>query len=100
MKLSIEPPSATDRGTTNFPPPQILCQVCNGSMHARQSSTRPSKDVQTNIRNFSENCEYWPVTAHAIKINCRERLAADCDRSSYRRTWPGCQFADWRDEEA
>ena len=40
------------------------------------------------------------AVAHAIKINCRERLAADCDRSSCRRIWPGRQFAGWRDEEA
>jgi hypothetical protein len=164
----------------NFPPPQILCRMCNGTMLARQSSIRLSKDVSINIRNLSENCEEWPVTAdprhraqyviaaksarccrdrlsdttalairpghpmraskqmnlcsrlrskrrqaspakrnqveddaevsrgrprttavaHAIKINRRERLAADCDRSSCRRIWLGCQFAGCRDEEA
>src|SRR6266581_1925398 len=40
------------------------------------------------------------AVAHAIKINYRERPAADCDRSSRRRIWPGCQFAGCRDEEA
>ena len=40
------------------------------------------------------------AVAHAIKINCRERLAADYDRPSCRRIWLGCQFAGCRDEEA
>ena len=40
------------------------------------------------------------AVAHAIKIDRRERLAADCDRSSCRRIWPWCQFAGCRDEEA
>jgi hypothetical protein len=39
------------------------------------------------------------AAANAIKINYRERLAADCDRSSRRRIWRGCQFAGCWDEE-
>jgi len=39
------------------------------------------------------------AAADAIKINYREGLAADCDPSSCRRIWLGCQFADCRDEE-
>jgi hypothetical protein len=31
------------------------------------------------------------AAAHVIKLNYRERLAADCDRSSRRRIWRGCQ---------
>jgi len=81
------------------------CDPCIEADEVQRLALKETADVagtRKQVENDAEISRGRPRTkaaAHLIKINYRERLAADCDRSSRRRIWRGCQFAGCRDEE-